>query len=227
MGSAPITQTLVDRVRRVFPRAAISNGYGTTEAGPVVFTPHPAGLPTPDTSLGVAHPEVDVRLMRDGQAVADEGVLEMRCPALMNAYHKLPEATAKALTSDGFYITGDVFHRDPDGFFAFVGRADDMFVSGGENIYPGEVETILESHPAVAQASVIALPDEIKGTKPAAFVVLRPGAGATEDELRQYVLARAPAYAHPRRVWFVPALPLAGTNKVDRKALLQRALEQA
>ena len=225
MGSAPITQTLVDRVRRVFPRAAISNGYGTTEAGPVVFAPHPDGLPTPDTSLGVAHPEVDLRLVRDGAPVLEEGVLEMRCPAMMNAYHKLPEATAKAMTPDGFYITGDVFHRDEHGFFSFVGRADDMFVSGGENIYPGEVETILEAHPAIAQASVIALPDEIKGTKPAAFVVLRPGVTVSEDEVRRYVLARAPAYAHPRRVWFVPSLPLAGTNKVDRKALLQRALE--
>ena len=226
MGSAPITQSLIDRVRRVFPRAAISNGYGTTEAGPVVFAPHPDGRPTPDTSLGVGHPAVDLRLMRDGGAVTDEGVLEMRCPAQMNAYHKLPEATAKAITPDGFYITGDVFHCDGEGFFSFVGRADDMFVSGGENIYPGEVETILEAHPAIAQASVIALPDEIKGTKPAAFVVLRPNAAATEDELRQYVLARAPAYAHPRRVWFMPSLPLAGTNKVDRKALLQRALDQ-
>jgi len=226
MGSAPITQTLMDRVRRLFPRAAISNGYGTTEAGPVVFAPHPDGRPTPDTSLGVGHPAVDLRLMRDGEAVTNEGVLEMRCPALMNAYHKLPEATAKAMTPDGFYITGDVFNCDENGFFSFVGRADDMFVSGGENIYPGEVETILEAHPAIAQASVIALPDEIKGTKPAAFVVLRSGAVATEDDLRQYVLARAPAYAHPRRVWFVPSLPLAGTNKVDRKALLQWALDQ-
>ena len=226
MGSAPITQALVDRVRRVFPRAAISNGYGTTEAGPVVFTSHPDGRPTPDTSLGVAHPEVDIRLVRDGVAVEDQGVLEMRCPALMNAYHKLPQATAKAMTPDGFYVTGDVFERDADGFFTFVGRADDMFVSGGENIYPGEVETLLEAHPAVAHACVIALPDEIKGAKPAAFVVLRPGTVADEDALRQWVLARAPAYAHPRRVWFTDALPLAGTNKVDRKALLRRALEQ-
>ena len=163
--------------------------------------------------------------MRGGEAVADEGVLQMRCPALMNAYHKLPEATAKAMTPDRFYITGDVFQRDANGFFSFVGRADDMFVSGGENIYPGEVETILEAHPAVAQACVIALPDEIKGTKPAAFVVLRPGAAADEDGLRQYVLAHAPAYVHPRRVWFVPSLPLAGTNKIDRKALLRQALE--
>lgn len=227
MGSAPITQALVDRVRAVFPRAAISNGYGTTEAGPVVFAPHPEGLPTPDTSLGCAHPDVSLRLVRGGAEQVEEGVLEMRCPALMNAYHKLPEATAKVITPDGYYITNDVFRRDADGFFFFMGRADDMFVSGGENIYPGEVETVLESHLAVLQACVIALPDEIKGTKPAAFVVLRPGAHATEDELRRYVLAHAPAYAHPRRVWFLPALPLAGTNKVDRRALLDRALASA
>ena len=227
MGSAPITQSLVDRVRRVFPNATITNGYGTTEAGPVVFAPHPDGLPTPDTGLGVAHPDVELRLVRDGALVEDEGVLEMRCPAQMNAYHKLPEATTRAITPDGFYITGDVFHRDRDGFFSFVGRADDMFVSGGENIYPGEVETILEAHPAVAQACVIALPDEIKGTKPAAFVVLRAGAGVSAELLQNHVLARAPAYAHPRRIWFLPSMPLAGTNKVDRKALLQLALEQA
>ena len=224
--SAPITQALVDRTRAVFPHAAISNGYGTTEAGPVVFGPHPAGLATPDTSLGCAHPAVDIRLVRDGQMVEGEGegVLEMRCPALMNAYHNLPDATARALTPDGFYVTGDVFRRDADGFFFFVGRADDMFVSGGENIYPGEVETILERHPAVLQACVVALPDEIKGTKPVAFVVLRPGAALTEDEARAYVLRHAPAYAHPRRVWFLPELPLAGTNKIDRKALLHRAM---
>ena len=227
MGSAPITQSLVDRVRQVFPHAAISNGYGTTEAGPVVFAPHPGGLPTPDTSLGCAHPEVSLRLVRDGAERADEGVLEMRCPAVMNAYHKLPAATAKAMTADGYYVTQDVFHRDVDGMFSFVGRADDMFVSSGENIYPGEVETVLEAHPAVLQACVIPLPDEIKGTKPAAFVVLRPGATVSVDDLRRHALANAPAYAHPRQIWFVPALPLAGTNKIDRKALLQRALEAA
>jgi acyl-CoA synthetase (AMP-forming)/AMP-acid ligase II len=214
-------------VRRLFPNALITNGYGTTEAGPVVFAPHPDGLPTPDTALGVAHPDVSLRLVRDGVEVADEGVLQMRCPALMNCYHKLPEATAKAMTADGYYHTGDVFARDANGFFSFVGRADDMFVSGGENIFPGEVETILESHPAIMQACVVALPDEIKGTKPAAFVVLRPGAAADEDSVRRFVLDRAPAYAHPRRIWFVPELPLAGTNKVDRKALLGRAMAMA
>ncbi len=225
MGSAPVTQALMDRIREAFPDVAIVLGYGTTEAGPVVFAPHPGGKPTPDTSLGCAHPAVSLRLVRDGVTVADEGVLQMRCPALMNGYHKLPEATARVMTPDGFYITGDVFRRDADGFFTFVGRADDMFVSGGENIYPGAVETVLESHPAILEAAVVGVPDEIKGTKPVAFVVLRPGAALTEAAARAHVLAHAPAYAHPRRVFFLPALPLAGTNKIDRRALRQLAMQ--
>src|SRR6185369_6994746 len=134
MGSAPITQALIDQVREVFPNAAISNGYGTTEAGPVVFGPHPKGLRQPELSPGYPHPEVQLRLVRDGREVEDEGVLEMRCGALMTHYHKLPEVTAKAMTPDGYYSTGDVFRRDERGFFFFVGRADDMFVCGGENI---------------------------------------------------------------------------------------------
>ncbi len=225
MGSAPVTQALMDRTRAAFPGAAIVLGYGTTEAGPVVFAPPPGGGPMPDTSLGCAHPQVSLRLVRDGVTVADEGVLEMRCPALMEGYHKLPEATARVMTADGFYITGDVFHRDADGVFTFVGRADDMFVSGGENIYPAAVETVLESHPAILEACVVGVPDEIKGEKPVAFVVLRPGATLTEDAARAHVLAHAPAYAHPRRVYFMPALPLAGTNKIDRRALRQLAMQ--
>ena len=141
----------------------------------------------------------------------------MRCPALMNGYHKLPEATRKAMTPDGYYITGDVFRRDANGFYYFVGRADDMFVCGGENIYPGEVEKMLERHPAMHQAGVVPVPDELKAHKPVAFVVARPGAAVGEDEIKQFVLANAPAYPHPRRVWFLAEMPLAGTNKIDRK----------
>ena len=226
LGSAPVTEALIARTRAAFPSVAISLAYGTTEAGPVVFAPNPDGRPTPDTGLGVAHPEVALRLVRDGVAAADEGVLEMRCPALMNGYHKLPEATARVMTADGFYITSDVFRRDRDGCFFFVGRADDMFVSGGENIYPGAVEAVLETHPAIAEAAVIGVPDEIKGAKPVAFVVLRAGAALTEAAARAHALAHAPAYAHPRRVWFLPALPLAGTNKIDRRALLRLATEE-
>jgi long-chain acyl-CoA synthetase len=222
MGSAPITQALIDQVRAVFPKAAISNGYGTTEAGPVVFGPHPKGIAQPELSTGYPHPDVQLRLVRDGREVEDEGELEMKCGALMTHYHKLPEVTAKAMTPDGYYRTGDVFRRDENGFFFFVGRADDMFVCGGENIYPGEVEKMLERHPGIHQAAVIPVPDELKGHKPIAFIVKAPGATLDEQAVKTYALANAPVYQHPRRVFFVEELPLAGTNKIDKKALSQR-----
>jgi acyl-coenzyme A synthetase/AMP-(fatty) acid ligase len=130
------------------------------------------------------------------------------------------------ITADGYYVTGDVFRRDADGFYYFIGRADDMFVSGGENIYPAQVERMLERHPGVAQAVVVPIDDDLKGTKPVAFVIPKPGQAPTEQEIKQFALANAPAYAHPRFVWLVDDLPLASTNKVDRGALRKLALEK-
>jgi acyl-CoA synthetase (AMP-forming)/AMP-acid ligase II len=225
MGSAPVSRTLLAATRRVFPRAAITNGYGTTEAGPIVFAPHPHGRPTPELALGVAHPRVQLRLVAGDDRDAAEGVLEMRCPAMMNEYHNLPETTHKAITADGFYHTGDVFRRDADGFYSFVGRADDMFVSGGENIYPGEVEKMLERHPDIHQAAVVPIEDDIKGHKPVAFVVPRVGANLAEQTVKAFALGNAAPYLHPRRVWFLTELPLASTNKIDRRALMQRAAQ--
>jgi acyl-CoA synthetase (AMP-forming)/AMP-acid ligase II len=146
----------------------------------------------------------------------------MKCGALMTHYHKLPEVTAKAMTPDGYYRTSDVFRRDENGFFFFVGRVDDMFVCGGENIYPGEVEKMLERHPAIHQAAVLPVPDELKGHKPIAFVVRAPGAELDEQAVKTYALANAPAYQHPRRVLFVEEMPLAGTNKIDKRVLAQQ-----
>jgi acyl-CoA synthetase (AMP-forming)/AMP-acid ligase II len=225
MGSAPVSHGLMEAARLTFPNAAITNSYGTTEAGPIVFTVHPDGRSTPDLSVGVADPHVSLRLVDGANSDAGEGVLQMRCPALMNGYHNLPEATAKALTWDGFYVTGDVFRRDADGFHYFIGRADDMFVSGGENIYPGEIEAMLERHPDIHQAVVVPIDDELKFKKPVAFAVTRPGAAPSEEAIQQFALASAAPYLYPRRVWFVPEMPLAGTNKIDRLALARRAAE--
>jgi long-chain acyl-CoA synthetase len=223
MGSAPVSQTLIDGLKHYFPHASILNGYGTTEAGPVVFGPHPKGLRWPELSVGYPHPAVALRLVDHDNRDATEGVLEMKCPANMNGYHNLPEATRRATTADGYYNTGDIFRRDANGFHYFVGRVDDVFVSGGENIAPSEVEKMLERHPAIEQACVVPVTDEIKGTKPVAFVALKQGASASEAEIKDYALAHGPAYAHPRRVWILDAIPLSGTNKVDRKALVQDA----
>jgi acyl-CoA synthetase (AMP-forming)/AMP-acid ligase II len=101
-----------------------------------------------------------------------------------------------------------------------------MFVSGGENIYPGDVERMLERHPAILQAAVVPVEDEIKGQKPVAFVIPKAGRELTESEVKQYALANAPAYQHPRFVWFVEKLPLSSTNKVDRAALIKEARER-
>jgi len=225
MGSAPVSASLLAQIHAMLPNARVINAYGTTEGGPVVFGPHPAGLPTPPMSVGHPHPEVSLRLVPGPADGPDQGILEMKSPGLMLGYHQRPDLAAP-FTADGYYATGDVFRRDADGFHYFVGRRDDMFVSGGENIYPGEVEKIIETHPGVQQACVVPVPDDIKGQKPVAFVVPRPGAAPDEDEIRQYVLANAAAYQHPRRVWLVDALPLASTNKLDRKALQELALQR-
>jgi long-chain acyl-CoA synthetase len=192
----------------------VTNAYGTTEAGPIVFGPHPKGLKQPEMSVGYPHKLVDLRLDASG-------VLEMKCPALMLGYHNRPELTP--LTADGYYITNDVFRRDADGFHYFVGRTDDMFVSGGENIYPGDVERMLERHPDVAQACVVPIDDEIKGQKPVAFIVPKEGRAPTDAAIKSFALANAPAYQHPRFVWFMDRLPLASTNKLDRAALIELA----
>jgi acyl-CoA synthetase (AMP-forming)/AMP-acid ligase II len=134
------------------------------------------------------------------------------------------EADTKKRLIDGWYDTGDVMRRDENGFVFFVGRADDMFQCGGENVYPGEVEKLLGRHPDVAQACVVPVPDEIKYQLPVAFVVAKPGTSPTEEGLRRFALDNGPAYAHPRAVWFVDELPLAGTNKIDRKTLVDRAV---
>ncbi|HUZ73971.1 MAG TPA: class I adenylate-forming enzyme family protein [Stellaceae bacterium] len=225
MGSAPVSASLMAALRRALPHAKVTNAYGTTEAGPVVFGPHPDGLAQPELSVGYPHPEVALRLVASEDRDAAEGVLEMKCPAVMLGYHNRPDL-ASAITADGFYVTGDVFRRDADGFHYFVGRSDDMFVSGGENIYPGDVERMLERHPDVAQACVVPIDDAIKGQKPVAFIVAKPGLTPSEAAMKSFALDHAPAYQHPRFVWFLDRLPLASTNKIDRTALGRLAAER-
>ena len=221
VGSAPASPALLEALAGTFPNATTSNGYGVTEAGPVMFgSAHPRGLPRPATSIGYPLPGADVRLV--GGETPDEGVLQTRNPGVMLGYHNLPAETAARLR-DRWFDTGDVCRRDADGWYYFVGRSDDMFVCGGENVYPGDVESTLERHPDVLQAAVVPVDHELKGQVPVAFVVARAGARLTEHAVKEWALAHGPAYQHPRRVVLVPELPLAGTNKIDRAALKARA----
>lgn len=219
IGSAPLTGALLEAVQRVFPNAAIVNGYGTTETGAAVFGVHPDGLPTPPLALGHAIEGIELRLV-GGESDA-EGELWIRSPGVMDGYLKLPDVSASRI-EDGWYKTGDLMRRDSLGFYFFVGRSDDMFVCGGENVFPGEVEALLERHPEVHEAAVVAVDDSIKGQIPVAFVV-RKGDTLDEEAVKKFAIQNGPAYQHPRQVFFLDALPLAGTNKVDRRLLTERA----
>ena len=229
MGSAPVSPSLLEAIHSVFPKTQVINAFGTTEGSPVMFGPHPKGLPLPLLCAGYPHSEVNIRLMNENGKESDQGVLQIKSPGIMQGYHK-PECRNPPIkdpfTEDGFYSTGDMFKRDQQGFYFFIGRSDDMFVCGGENIYPAEVERLIESHPDVAQAVVIAVDDDIKGQKPIAFVVKRPHTQVSASELKTYCLTNAPAYQHPRWIWFLDELPLASTNKVDRSFLKKEALQR-
>src|SRR5262245_47590247 len=111
MGSAPVSHGLMQALRTALPQAVVTNAYGTTEGGPVVFGPHPAGLPQPELSVGYPHAQVALRLVDGENRNASEGVLEMKCPAVMLAYHNRPDLPVP-ITADGFYVTGDVLRRD-------------------------------------------------------------------------------------------------------------------
>ncbi|MGE0008257.1 MAG: class I adenylate-forming enzyme family protein [Parvibaculaceae bacterium] len=224
IGSAPTPKELLDAVEAAFGVAA-SESYGLTEGGPVMIGPPVDGTPVPRGSCGVAWPEGEVKLVdAAGHESPAYGELWVRNPGVTPGYWKLPEVNRERL-KDGWLSTGDVFSRDDQGFFYFRGRTDDMFSSGGENIYPLEIENLLLRNAAVAEASVVPIPHRIKGEVPAAMVVRTKDSKITEEELKQFCLANGPAYAHPRRIVFVDEMPLNGPGKIDRK-VVQRLMRE-
>ncbi len=228
MGSAPSSAQLLRELKTVFPNAEALVVYGVTEGGPVPLGPHPAGMARPAGSIGFPYAGTEAKLVggatpndeanEAANEAANEGELVLKNPGVLLGYHNLPAETAKRIR-DGWYYSGDICRRDAEGFYYFVGRNDDMFVCGGENIFPIEVESLLEKHPAVHQAHVMPFEHALKDKVPYAFVVLRNNQSASEDDLKQFALANGPAYQHPRRVFFLDQLPLAGTNKIDQQQL--------
>ncbi|MEM1152585.1 MAG: class I adenylate-forming enzyme family protein [Pseudomonadota bacterium] len=222
IGSAPLSDALSASLKVLFPNAVFTNSYGSTEAGPAIFGPHPDGIERPRMSIGYPFDGVEWRLVGDESPV--EGVLELRTGALTEGYLNRDDATRETFV-DGWYNTRDVMRRDGNGFFYFISRADDMFVCGGENIYPSTVEELVQSIDHVVDCVVVDAPDDIKGAVPVAFVVKEEGSPVDEDAIKQHCLSEGPAYAHPRRVVFKQVLPVGGTHKIDRKRLAAEARE--
>lgn len=223
LNSAPASETLLDHIDERFESPHIVLTYGTTETGPVTFYTKDEVRRPPAGSIGLRHPAVKLRLAAAGESTPSRGELQINSPAIMLGYGGAAGGK-EPVSKDGFYRTGDVFEVDHDGYYYYLGRNDDMFVSGGNNIYPRAVEAALEQHPAVEQAVVIPVPDELKNFKPVAYVTLANGASVSPEELKDFCLSLMEPASHPRRITIMEALPLAGTNKIDRTELAARAL---
>jgi fatty-acyl-CoA synthase len=199
----------------------IVQGYGLTEAAPNVLCLPPEDATRKRGFAGKPYPHVDVGLrdaetgeLLEGEA---EGELVVRGPNVFAGYWGNPEATAASF-ADGWLLTGDVAARDAEGYYRIVGRLKELVISGGENVYPAEIESVLHEHPAVAEAAVVGVPDERWGEACLAVVVLR--AGATEAELLAWCAERLAKFKVPREVRFVDALPRNALNKVAKAELL-------
>jgi fatty-acyl-CoA synthase len=199
------------------------SGYGLTEAGPNTFWLPTELMKRKVGSVGRPLFHVDVKSVNDtGEIVApgEIGHLLIRGPHVFGGYWNRPEATAETIV-DGWLRTGDLARRDEDGDHYIVGRLKDMIKSGGENIYPVEVEDVMHSHPAVAEAALIPVPHPKWGEVGRAVVVLKPGASLGREELEDWLREQMAHYKVPKSVVFVDALPKTPANKVDKQKLVE------
>ncbi|MFN7948620.1 MAG: long-chain fatty acid--CoA ligase [Blastocatellia bacterium] len=227
-GSAPLPVEIIEKFEKMSGQM-LYEGYGLTEASPVTHStptlskrkPGSIGLPIPATECKI----VDLETGEREVAVGEEGELCIRGPQVMKGYWNRPDETAQTLR-DGWLYTGDVARMDEDGFFYIVQRKKDMLIVSGFNVYPNEVEDVLFTHPAVLEAAVIGVPDEYRGEVVKAFVVLKPGAQATEDELKEHCSTRLAKYKWPGHIVITDSLPKSAVGKVLRRVLRDQEMEK-
>lgn len=216
-GGAPLPEPLI----RFFAGkgAMVLNGMGMTETGPTVFLMDPAHADAKIGSVGRPQSLVNVRLAGVADGAEGAGELQLRGPGVTPGYFGNPEATAKTFTADGWLATGDVARRDQDGYYYIVDRIKDMFISGGENVYPAEVERVLNTHPSILEAAVVGVPDVKWGEAGAAFVMLRPGQTVEAETLRLWCRERLAGYKVPAHVQVVEDFPRTAAGKVCKPKL--------
>jgi acyl-CoA synthetase (AMP-forming)/AMP-acid ligase II len=225
-GAADIPVELIRRVAGELPFSTIVTGYGLTEAGTASATSPDDDPETIATTVGRPRPGFEVRIAGDGDRdlpAGETGEVVLRGPSVMAGYLDDPEATAAALSPDGWLRTGDLGVLDERGNLRIVGRAKDMFLVGGFNAYPAEIENHLLRHPDVLQAAVIGVPDERLGEVGMAFVVTRSGDPAAGPGIIAWCRDEIANYKVPRVVEVVDALPVNATGKVVKEELRARA----
>jgi acyl-CoA synthetase (AMP-forming)/AMP-acid ligase II len=228
-GGGPVTPGLAEEARRRFG-AALSTRYSCTEAGIGLGTAFDDPEEDAIVSVGRPHPSVDLAIRdAEGRDVPPDEIGEvcLRSPAVMSGYWRDPEQTRAALTADGFVRTGDLGRVDDRGRLRLVGRSKEMYVRGGYNVYPVEVEHVLSSHPDVAAVAIVPRPDDVMGEIGVAVVVARdPHRPPALAVLRDYAAPHIAAYKLPEGVKVVDALPLTAGEKIDRRALAETVVEQ-
>ena len=222
-GSAPLSLQLFEEFSRLFGQPILER-YGMTETIMNLTNPYDGerragtvGMPFPGQEARV----VDVAT-RQPVSDGETGEIEVRGPHVFSGYWNRPDATAEAFTEDGWFKTGDLGWRGADGYYTIAGRARELIISGGYNVYPREVEDVLARHPAVAEVAVIGLSDADLGEQVAAVVVRKDGAHVDADELVTYCRERLASYKKPRRVLFVESLPRNALGKVQKHLLATR-----
>jgi len=223
VAGAPVS---VDLVRRIRQWNNVQIGYGLTETGPTVtLTRFDDSVERRETTVGRPTPGVDVRVvdLASGALHGPEAVgeLAVRGPNVMAGYHRMPSATKRALTADGFFLTGDLASVDEDGFVSIVGRRKTMIIRGGYSVFPRELEDVLRTHPAVEDACAVGIPNEVLGEIICVCVIAVEGAIVTGDELKDYCRDQVADYKVPDCVRFFDTFPMTGSGKVKRQELAQ------
>ena len=220
---------LIQRLAKITPYLGSNYGLTETVAG-VTYTEKGASLDVLADTVGKPDPHYEVRVVRpDGTPAADgeAGEIHIRGHCMMVGYWNRPEATAAAIDKDGWLHSGDIGLRRPDGNFQIVGRMSDMFKSGGFNVYPREIEMMLETHPAVAMAAVIGVPDDLFGEVGHAYLLLRtddqPSGEPAESDVASWCRERLANYKVPKRFHLRRKLPMLPVGKIDKVALREEA----
>lgn len=223
--SAPLATATKERMREFFRGASMHEFYGATETA-IVTHLKPADQMRRQASVGEAFLGMQVRLLRpDGSEAGPGEVGEIHARGVTVAYegyHRDPGLTAKSFGDDGWFSAGDLATRDSEGFFHLVDRKNDLIISGGENIYPTEVEGVLLTHPAIAEAAIVGMPDPKWGERVCAVLRLHAGAALTDAQLRDWCRDRLAGYKVPREVFHWDEIPRNPTGKVLRRVIRER-----
>jgi fatty-acyl-CoA synthase len=230
MAGAPCPIEVMKRVVEDMHCPQMTIMYGQTESSPVItLASVDASIEQRVSTVGCACPETEVKIAGPGGdtvAIGEQGELCTRGYLVMKGYDQEPEATAKAIDKDGWLHTGDLATLRPDGYYRITGRAKDMIIRGGENIYPREVEEFLYTHPKVADVQVVGLPDVKYGETVCAWIRFKPGESATEQEMKDFCNGKIAHYKIPYYWRFVDSFPMTVTGKIQKFQMRQKEIEE-